>query len=244
MFTNGDLTIQDVAEQLQKSEDEPSFKTAIYNLKKCLKQLGVSSEYLIEVERRAYYLPNHYSEKDTKENIEQAKKRIAEYINEMMDISPEDKRLRSILENFYLFLEGLIEREPHKRAGIRKEQLETLKIKNEYDVQHLLFAYIRPLYPMARAEVSEDTGYNTVRVDIALDAKNVIEVKCTRKGMVQKKLVEEIEADMVHYSAECIYFFIYDKEKIIENSLNFKNTYEKKIANKRIHIIIHQPKIL
>ena len=59
-----------------------------------------------------------------------------------------------------------------------------------------------------------------------------------------KKLIEEIEADMVHYSAECIYFFIYDKEKIIENSLNFKNTYEKKIANKRIHIIIHQPKIL
>lgn len=117
-------------------------------------------------------------------------------------------------------------------------------IRNEYDVQHLLFAYIRPLYPTARAEVSEDTGYNTVRVDIALDAKNVIEVKCTRKGMAQKKLIEEIEADMVHYSAECIYFFIYDKEKIIENPLNFRNTYEKKVANKRIHIIIHQPKIL
>ena len=77
---------------------------------------------------------------------------------------------------------------------------------------------------MARAEVSEDTGYNTVRVDIALDAKNVIEVKCTRKGMVQKKLIEEIEADMVHYSAECIYFFIYDKLKIIENPQNFRET--------------------
>ena len=81
-------------------------------------------------------------------------------------------------------------------------------------------------------------------MDIALNPKNVIEVKCTRKGMAQKKLIEEIEADMVHYSAECIYFFIYDKEKIIENPLYFKNTYEKKIANKRIHIIIHQPKIL
>lgn len=209
-----------------------------------MKEIEIKSECLLEVEQRAYYLPNNYSEKDTKEKIEQAKKRILEYINELMNFSLEDKRLLSILDNFYLFLEGLIEREPHKKGGIQKEQLETLKIKNEYDVQHLLFAYLRPLYPMARAEVSEDTGYHTVRVDIVLDAKNVIEVKCTRKGMMQKKLIEEIEADMVHYSAECIYFFIYDKEKMIENPLNFKNVYEKKITNKQIHIIIHQPKIL
>lgn len=230
--------------QLVKAETEAEFENAVFNLKSSLKDSGVDSECIIGVEKRAYYFPNNYSEKDTKEKIEQAKKKILEYINEIMDTSLEDKRILSILENFYLFLEGLIEREPHKRAGIQKEQLETLKIKNEYDIQHLLYAYIRPLYPMARAEVSEDTGYNTVRVDIALDMKNVIEVKCTRKGMVQKKLIEEIEADMVHYSAECIYFFIYDKEKIIENPLNFKNAYEKKVTNKQIHIIIHQPKIL
>ena len=61
---------------------------------------------------------------------------------------------------------------------------------------------------MARPEVSEDTGYGTVRTDIQLDPGNIIEVKCTRKGMALKKLVEEIEADMVHYSAGSIYFFI------------------------------------
>lgn len=59
-----------------------------------------------------------------------------------------------------------------------------------------------------------------------------------------KKLTEEIEADMVHYSAGNIYFFLYDKEKIIENPEVFKETYEKKVQGKRIHIIIHQPKIL
>lgn len=244
MFTNGELTIQYAADQIQRAEDATSFKHAIYDLKKCLIELKADSEYLMQIEQRAYYLSNSYSEKDTKEKIEQAKKRVLEYINEKMDVSQEDKRLLSILENFYLFIEGLLEREPHKKAGIQKEQLETLKIKNEYDIQHLLYAYIRPLYPMARAEVSEDTGYNTVRVDIELDTKNVIEVKCTRIGMAQKKLIEEIEADMLHYSAECIYFFIYDKEKIIENPLNFRNAYEKKVTNKQIHIIIHQPKIL
>lgn len=238
------ISLQHSMRQLVKAETEAEFENAVFNLKSSLKDIGVDSECIIGVEKRAYYFPNNYSEKETKEKIEQAKKRVLEYINEIMDTSLEDKRILSILENFYLFLEGLIEREPHKKAGIQKEQLETLKIKNEYDIQHLLYAYIRPLYPMARAEVSEDTGYNTVRVDIELDTKNVIEVKCTRIGMAQKKLIEEIEADMVHYSAECIYFFIYDKEKIIENPLNFRNAYEKKVTNKQIHIIIHQPKIL
>ena len=62
--------------------------------------------------------------------------------------------------------------------------------------------------------------------------------------MALKKLVEEIEADMVHYSAKSIYFFIYDKEKLIQNPCNFKKTYEERIKDKLIHIIIHQPKIL
>lgn len=244
MFTLGPGSLQQSMRQINKAETEEAFENAVCGLRSYLKSIEADSECLMEVEKRAYYLPNNYSQKDTKEKIEQAKKRIQEYINEMMNDSWEDRRLLSILDNFYLFIESLIEREPHKKAGIQKEQLETLRIKNEYDVQHLLFAYIRPLYPMARTEVSEDTGYNTVRVDIALDSKNVIEVKCTRKGMAQKKLVEEIEADMVHYSAECIYFFIYDKEKVIENPLNFKVTYEKKVTDKQIHITIHQPKIL
>ena len=51
--------------------------------------------------------------------------------------------------------------------------------------------------------------------------------------MKLKKLVEEIEADMVHYGAENIYFLIYDKEKIIENPMVFKKTYEEKIKGKK-----------
>jgi len=108
----------------------------------------------------------------------------------------------------------------------------------------LLYAYIKPLYPLARAEVNEDTGYGTVRADIFLDSNHVIEVKYTRKTMNIKKLTEEIEADMVHYSAGHIYFFIYDKEKLVQNPYVFKETYENKMAEKNIYIILHQPKIL
>ena len=35
--------------------------------------------------------------------------------------------------------------------------------------------------------------------------------------MSLKKLTEEIEADIVHYKANDIYFYIYDKEKNIKD---------------------------
>ena len=192
----------------------------------------------------AYYTQNAYSDKETKENMEAAKYRLISYIEDMLFDNGKDKQLLEILNNFYLFLENLTERKPHKSGGIQQEQLDVLKIKNEYDVQHLLYACIKLFYPMARAEVSEDTGYGTVRTDIFLDSEHVIEIKCTRKNMKLKKLTEEIEADMVHYSAGNIYFFLYDKEKIIENPMVFKKSYEEKLKDKRVHIIIHQPKIL
>ena len=49
---------------------------------------------------------------------------------------------------------------------------------------------------------------------------------------------------MVHYHAKNIYFFLYDKAKIIENPLAFKQTYVDKVRDKQIHIIIHQEKKL
>lgn len=245
MFNNWNIgSIQEAMEQLVSAQDSQSFRSAISALREQMKRIGMDSQYLIGLEKRAYYLPNEYSDRDTKAKIIEAKKRVIEYVNEIMNVDENGKLPLVVLENFYLFLENLFERVPHKNGGIQKEQLEGLKIKNEYDVQYLLYAYLKPLYPMARAEVNEDTGYGTVRTDILLDSENTIEVKCTRKGMALKKLVEEIEADMVHYNAKNIYFFIYDKVKLIENPCNFKKAYEEKMKDKRIYIIIHQPKIL
>lgn len=246
MFRNGNdiNSMQDALERIKNVSDNDAFKWMVRDLRTYLKNLGMDFQAFIELERRAYYLPNEYSQKDTKEKMEEAKNRVMEYLIGIMDHGTDEKLLIQVLENFYLFLENLLEREPHKRGGIQKSQLKYLKIKNEYDVQHLLYAYLKPLYPSARLEVNEDTGYGTVRGDIFPDSDHVIEVKCTRNGMALKKLVEEIEADMVHYSAKNVYFFIYDKEKIIENPFNFKKTYEEKIKDKQIHIIIHQPKIL
>ena len=156
MFSNSG-SIQQAMERLVCTKDSQSFQAAISALKEQMKRTGMDSQYLIDLERRAYYLPNEYSDKDTKEKMLEAKKRVIEYMNEIMNVNENGRLLLDILDNFYLF-----ERKLHKRGGIQKEQLEGLRIKNEYDVQHLLYAYLKPLYPMARAEVNEDTGYGTL----------------------------------------------------------------------------------
>ena len=237
-------SIQDAITRLKNVKDRQEFSLLLPDLRIFLKTLDIDSQSLMELEQRAYYVINEYSDKETRDNLDSARNRVIAYLEQIMTGSPADDRLLTILENYYLFLEALLERPPHRRGGIKKEHLSGLKIQNEYDVQHLLYAYLKPIYPLARAEVSEDTGYGTVRTDIFLDSQHVIEVKCTRSSMPQKKLIEELEADMVHYHAEHIYFFIYDKEKIIENPQLFRKIYETKVKGKRIHIVIHQPKIL
>lgn len=241
---NSIRSMGEAVEYIQNARDCQMFQSAIASLREYMKGLGIGTQELLQLERIAYYPQNVYSDKQTKENMEAAKYRVISYIEEILYDNRKDGELLEILNNFYLFLENLTERKPHKNGGIQKEQLDALKIKNEYDVQHLLYACIKLFYPMARTEVNEDTGYGTVRTDIFLDSEHVIEIKCTRKNMKLKKLTEEIEADMVHYSAENIYFFLYDKEKIIENPMVFKKNYEEKIKDKKVHIIIHQPKIL
>ena len=207
----------EAAERFQTVSNQQEFKTALYALQNYMKRIGMPGEYFIELERRAYYQQNEYSDKDTKDRMREAAKRVLEYIGQLTNEKQKNSEIAEILENFYLFLENFLEMPPNRKGTIKQEQLACMKIGNEYDVQHFLYAYLKPLYPLSRAEVSEDTGYGTVRTDILIDSENVIEIKCTRVSMSRKKLVEEIEADIVHYSASNIYFFIYDKEKLIDN---------------------------
>lgn len=54
----------------------------------------------------------------------------------------------------------------HGKAAITKEKLDEIKIGNEYDVQRILFSLIKPIFPEARLEVSDDNGYGTSRYDM------------------------------------------------------------------------------
>lgn len=46
--------------------------------------------------------------------------------------------------------------------------------------------------------------------------------------MTEWSLTEEISSDIYYYKYNNIFFFIYDKEKIINNKMAFENTYNKK----------------
>lgn len=152
--------------------------------------------------------------------------------------------LSCVLNNFYEYLETLRERRLHGKASLSKLKLENIVIDNEYDIQFLLFAYLKPLFPKERLEVSEDTGYGTVRTDILIDKDTCIEVKCSRLSMNEKTLESQIKEDMVHYKQKNIFFFIYDKDKIVRNPPAFKECYEEMMVGKNIYVVIHQPKKL
>jgi hypothetical protein len=130
----------------------------------------------------------------------------------------------------------------HGKAHITKEKLDAIKIGNEYDVQRILYSIVKPIFPEARLEVSDDAGYGTIRYDIIIEKYNVaIEVKCSRPSMTERLLREELGSDAFHYKYSNIFFFLYDKDKIVKNKTAFIENYSKVYDNKPIETIIIQP---
>ena len=58
--------------------------------------------------------------------------------------------------------------------------------------------------------------------------------------MTERKLSEEIAADMIHYDCKRLFFYIYDKACIIRNVISFKETYENRsIDGKFVKMFIY-----
>ena len=91
-------------------------------------------------------------------------------------------------------------------------------------------------------EETENSGHHTIRKDIVIDSYDiVIELKCSGKSMTKRRISEEIASDMVHYGNRFLFFYIFDKENVTKNAVDFQNTYErKKINNKEIYLHIWQ----
>lgn len=244
MFNYAVRNLQDAIDKIEKADSDDAFRNAISSIQDYMLKIKMASVYPQKLDSLSFYMKNAFSENDNKIKLEEAKGRVKKFLYSLAEQDENSEILLQILENFYLYLEAMWENTPHQKGGIKKEHLRSLKITNEYDVQFLLYAYLKPLFQNMRKEVSEDTGYENVRVDLKINEDTVIEIKCSRPKMQLKKLLEEIEADMVHYSASNIYFYVYDKEKIIDNPSIFITTYENRIPGKNVKIIIVQPRIL
>ena len=122
-----------------------------------------------------------------------------------------------------------------------KDHLTGFKIENEYDLQKLMFSALSVVYPDARIEVVQDSGHHSLRKDIVIDSEAaVIELKCSRKGMTERSLSEEIASDIIHYGTDKLYFFIYDKEDVIANAVSFIRSYEEiNVDGKSVRLVIY-----
>ncbi|GFH95176.1 hypothetical protein IMSAGC003_01712 [Lachnospiraceae bacterium] len=122
MFS-GDNLIKSMGEAIDRVKNAPdarAFEDVVCHLRTYMISLEMDSRYLIELERKAYYLRNEYSEKDTKERMEEAKNRVAKFLAEIMDNHTDGELLVKVLNNYYLFLENLLEREPHKKETFKR----------------------------------------------------------------------------------------------------------------------------
>lgn len=232
-------------EKIRCVTTEKEYDKVVRELNQTLYLEGYSEDICQEVRYKQKYIKNRFSDEANREKMLTAKDDLLDYL--CMILRKEKKNndiecLKKYLENFYMFLEALTEREPDKRATLTKDKLQQIKIENEYDLQHLLYAVLKPIYPEVRKEVAEDSGVGMIRSDLKIPSLNlVLETKYTGEKTRLKKLTEEIEADIVHYLEDYILFYVYDKEKIIKDKWNFENNFNRVFDGKNIMIIIQQP---
>lgn len=192
---------------------------------------------------------NRFSKQATKESFECSRSNLLAYLkkrNKQADrLSQREavKIIKLMLENFSDYCRCLYKDKIHENCSDPlKTGLSYLSMENEYDIQRLMYPLLRSVFADARMEETEDSGHHTIRKDIVIDSYDiVIELKCSGKSMTERRISEEIASDMVHYGNRFLFFYIFDKENVIKNAVDFQNTYErKKINNKEIYLHIWQ----
>ena len=240
-----DKMIEEFIERIKEINTIKAYDEIMGELNQMLSERGYPKAFCQDIRNKQKYIKNIFSDEANKEKMIVAKENVMESLLQFMNKEKEEENTVNLihyLQNFYMFLETLVEMDIDKRATLKNEVLKQVKIENEYDLQHLLCSVLKPLYPDIRREVSEDSGVGTVRIDLKIPCLNVaIEAKCTRDSMQLKKLTEEIEADIVHYKEQCIVFFVYDKVKLIKEKPAYEEHFNKMFDGKKVVMIIQQP---
>ena len=220
-------------------------------MKGFLNQNGFPKGKLNEIQIKMWYTENEFSKDDTRNSIIKAIKDTVVYLDEINTISEAViyeavgiRLIEQILNNFYLYYRSMFQNPLHKKATMSMDELKKIQIGNEYDLQRMLYALLVPIFPLIRQEAESDNGYGGMRADLYLEEYDlIIETKCTRASMTEKKLLEELGADGFHYKAKTVFFFVYDKKSIIKNPDVFKAAFvrEQEKNGKNITVIVLQP---
>ena len=167
------------------------------NVKGFLKEEGISKDILYEIQVKMQYTVNEFSKDETRKSIRNAAKDTVSYLEDM-DIGLKTELsqdtgiilIEQILNNFYLYYRNMFRTPVHKTGTLSIENLHKIQIGNEYDLQRMLYSLLLPVFPLIRPEVDGDNGYVGMRADLYLKEYDlVIETKCTRENMSEKKLL-------------------------------------------------------
>lgn len=154
-----------------------------------------------------------------------------------------DRILNSLARDGFL---KIFQQSSNKKCSYDLDSLvKALKPKNEYDVQHLLFSFLRIVFDQCICEQTESDGYLAIRSDISVSPDLKIEVKYTgRSSCSESRLVEEVTADIQRFNGNNHFFFIYDVNKVIRNKYRFSENYSRsgnRIPEKNVRFYIFQP---
>lgn len=204
-----------------------------------------------EIKVKMYYTENEYSENDTVMSIRNSLRDTLCFLVERSVVSERElpkeiglMLIERVLNNFYMYYRAMYKNSTHKKGMLTQEALNSIQIGNEYDLQRMLYSLLLPIFPTIRQEVESDNGYRGMRADIYLEDYNlIIETKCTRDSLNEKRLTEKLGADGFHYKADVIYFFVYDKGMVVKNIEAFKKAFERtqEKDGKSVKMFILQP---
>ncbi len=136
------------------------------------------------------------------------------------NILPSFTVLLNILNSF----SDVVSKLKYRRSGKH-----SLDIKDEYDVQDILYAMLKGMFPSLQYEdPGKKVGPSSSRADFTVaDIGVFIETKYISEKGKEKIIHDECLADIQKYGkqAECqkIVFFVYDPQKCIDNQYAFKS---------------------
>lgn len=133
---------------LRNLQDIHLIKDSFNEININMREIFNSNEVLYRIKSKELYIENEYSKSKTNQSIIDAKEKVIEYLEEILDeISSEPSILnyeisqeaatiiiKRILNNFYTHIEMMYLQPTHRSAGITKEKLDNIKIINEYDI--------------------------------------------------------------------------------------------------------------
>ncbi|MBQ4524233.1 MAG: hypothetical protein IJA10_14995 [Lachnospiraceae bacterium] len=243
--------LEKLCEQIASTNNIGDYRIEVES---CINELEKSGNMqMAQVVQQLSDIPfNRFSKQATNDAFIKSKNAVIRYLksqgNINLDFSKEEaiRIVSVILKEFNVYIDLLFHRKPHGKCTDNVKKLfDTVYITNEYELQHFLYPVIRMVFPNARVEEYQDTGHHAVRKDIVIDDYDIaIELKCTNDTMKEADLSDEIASDMIHYNNSVIFFYIYDKSRIISNVHSFESAYRGKIEDKRIFVKVVQPVVV